>query len=110
MPPEIPDADICILAGDIGRGAQDAVEWSTAYVRPHMPVIGVLGNHEYYGHWIERERSAAQHHGWRHDVMMLDDMVWTVGGVRFVGATLWTDFYPDGHPGRAVRAAAPWHE
>lgn len=105
-PPSIPDADLCIIAGDIGRGAQEAVEWAAAYVRPHMPVIGVLGNHEFYRHYVERERSAAQHHGWRHDIQMLDDMVWTIGEVRFVGATLWTDFHLDGDPSGSIKAAA----
>ncbi|GAB5429389.1 MAG: metallophosphoesterase [Devosia indica] len=104
-PTDIPDADICVLAGDIARGAQEAVQWAAAYVRPHMPVIGVLGNHEFYGHWIEREQSAAQYHGWRHDVQMLDDMTWTVGDVRFVGATLWTDYDLYGRPDEAMKAA-----
>lgn len=92
MPPVIPAADVCVLAGDIARGAQEMVEWAAEHVRPHMPVVAVLGNHEFYGHWHSRERSAAQHHGWRHDVNVLDEMTWTEAGVRFVGATLWTDF------------------
>ncbi len=91
-PPAIPDADICIAAGDISRRARASVEWLAQFVRPHMPVIGVLGNHEFYGGWLARERSEAQWHGRRHDITMLDDMTWTLPGIRFVGATLWTDF------------------
>ena len=91
-PASIPDADVCVVPGDIHRGAQEAVEWLAQHIRPHMPVIGLLGNHEFYGHWLQRERSEAQWHGRRHDVQMLDDMTWTIGSTRFVGSTLWTDF------------------
>lgn len=105
-PPSIPDADICIAAGDIARGAQEHADWLAYYVRPHMPVISVLGNHEYYRHTIEYENSEAQFSSRRHDIHVLENMTWTYGGVRFVGCTLWTDFYLDNTPERSVRAAA----
>lgn len=92
-PPSIPDADICIVAGDIGRAAQEHADWVAYYIRPHMPCVSVLGNHEFYGSWLNRERSEAQWQSRKHDIHILDDMTWTEGGVRFVGATLWTDFY-----------------
>ncbi len=44
------DADIVILAGDIGVGL-GGIEWA-ADKFPKTPVIYVPGNHEYYGHDI----------------------------------------------------------
>ena len=105
-PPSIPEADICVVAGDIACGGREAVEWAAWHVRPHMPAIGILGNHEFYRHVMSRERSEAQYAGRRHDVQMLDNMTWTEGSVRFVGATLWTDYALDGDPERAMARAA----
>ncbi|MBU1335727.1 MAG: metallophosphoesterase [Alphaproteobacteria bacterium] len=107
---EIPEADVCIAAGDIDRGARESVDWLAAHVRPSMPVVAVLGNHEFYGHTIEREISEAGYWGRQRDVQMLDDSVTVIDGVRFIGATLWTSFdlYSDGqehHRDRYMKAA-----
>ena len=87
-----PDADICIAAGDIDRGGEHHVEWLKTYVAPHMPVISVLGNHEFYRSSVQRERIAAGRAAAQGDVHVLDDMTWTENGIRFIGATLWTDY------------------
>lgn len=105
-PPAIPEGDICIVAGDTARGAREAVDWMAHHILPSMPVAGVLGNHEFYGHQVERERSEALHWGRQRGVAMLDDTVAIIDGVRLIGATLWTDFYLGGTPERSVRAAA----
>ncbi|MBU1335738.1 MAG: metallophosphoesterase [Alphaproteobacteria bacterium] len=105
VPACIPDADVCICAGDIDRGARESVDFMAAHIRPYVPVIGVLGNHEFYGHTIEREVSEARHWGRQRDVSMLENDVVVIDGVRFVGATLWTDFYLDDTPERSVKAA-----
>ncbi|MDI1270514.1 MAG: metallophosphoesterase [Polaromonas sp.] len=56
-------ADLLVLAGDIGSGTQAIdlfKDWS-------VPVLFLAGNHEFYGHSIEKMRidlrSAAQGHG-----------------------------------------------
>lgn len=90
-PPAIPEADICIAAGDIGRGVAGHVQWLLDHVEPWMPSLSVLGNHEFYKSSYERERSRAQGvRGGR--VQILDDSVVLVDNVRFVGGTLWSDF------------------
>lgn len=104
-PPAIPDADICIVAGDTDRGAREAVDWMAAEIRPHMPVIGVLGNHEFYYHKTGIERSEAARHGRLRDVVMLDDTTVVIDGTRFVGGTLWTDFHLYGTPRESAQAA-----
>ena len=103
------DVDIALCAGDIARGGKEHVRWLQENVAPHTRhgVVSVLGNHEFYRSSIEAERLAAGRAAAWGDVHVLDDMSWTTGGVRFVGATLWTDynlFNPSGDP--LIRDAA----
>lgn len=86
-PPDT-DADIVVLAGDIGVGAS-GIEW-VARVYPDVPVVYVPGNHEFYGHDVrdmEMLLNAAPP-----NVRVLSDCSCEIAGVRFLGATLWTDF------------------
>ncbi|PKA43184.1 phosphohydrolase [Rhizobium sullae] len=91
-PLHVPDADICICAGDIS----DVVSTSIAYLRrniePHMPVILVLGNHDYYNASIDfaLERARRQVEGTH--IHLLENQSIQLAGYRFIGATLWTDF------------------
>ena len=82
------DADIIILAGDIGVGLS-GLEWlQTQAIQ--KPVIYVPGNHEYYQHdlsLIARLREDAPP-----NVYLLDNDMVVIAGVRFLGCTLWTDF------------------
>lgn len=81
-------ADVVVLAGDVGR-PQDAIAWASGF---DAPVLYVPGNHEFYGGTIEgtvaelRERSAGT------NVRVLERDEVFLGGVRFLGTTLWTDF------------------
>jgi hypothetical protein len=87
VPPEM-DAEVVILAGDIGVGAA-GVRWAARHF-PVRPVIYVPGNHEFYGHDIDLTaelRSAAPE-----NITVLSDDVLVLDGVRFLGSTLWTDF------------------
>ena len=45
MPPPPTDADVVVLAGDLGRPAA-AIDWATQYAQP---TLFVAGNHEFYG-------------------------------------------------------------
>lgn len=90
------DADVVILAGDISTGA-NGLRWAQE-VFPDRPVIYVLGNHEFYGHKVQkliaelREEAAGTH------VHVLENASVQIGGVTFLGATLWTDLALDGDP------------
>lgn len=86
------DADLVILAGDLGRPAR-AVEWAS---RIPKPVLYVAGNHEFYGGSIEGGMAELKRlcAGTRIRVLDCEEVV--LGGVRFLGATLWTDFRLDG--------------
>jgi len=87
--PSVVDADIVILAGDIDVKAR-GVEWAKQAF--HIPVLYVLGNHEYYrGHMprtLEKMRSACR----ATHVQVLERDAVEIGGTRFLGATMWTDF------------------
>ena len=81
-------ADVVILAGDIARPLQGA-SWALGF---DQPVLYVPGNHEFYGGSIsgtveELRRQCAGTH-----VRVLDNDEVIIGDVRFLGATLWTDF------------------
>lgn len=99
--PEVLDADVVILAGDIdvkNRG----VEWARQTFAG--PVLYVPGNHEFYrGHMsktLEKMRVASDDR-----VQVLDRDQVMIGGVRFLGATTWTDFSATGNQPLAVMAA-----
>ena len=86
-PPET-DADVVILAGDIGVGL-GGIEWAARQF-PKALVIYVPGNHEFYGNDIEltdelKAAATANIHVLNNDKLELH-------GIRFLGSTLWTDF------------------
>ena len=82
-------ADVIVLAGDIHKGAK-GIRWARE-VWPDNPIIYVAGNHEFYGgesgDVLEMMRKAAEETG----VHFLGGEL-TIDNVRFLGATLWTDF------------------
>ncbi len=82
------DADVIVLAGDIGVGA-GGLEWLRDQ-NVTKPVVYVPGNHEYY----QRDLSVIDHlrNSAPPNVYVLNDGVVQVGAVRFLGCTLWTDF------------------
>jgi predicted phosphodiesterase len=86
------DADVVVLAGDIAR-PPEAAAWASGFDKP---VLYVAGNHEFYGSSIDDTRAALARESAGTCVRVLDDDVVVLGGVRFVGSTLWTDFLLDG--------------
>jgi predicted phosphodiesterase len=92
-PPTV-DADVVVLAGDVGlgtAGVQLARRWWEG-----RPVLFVAGNHEYYRHALPaltgELRAAASGSAVR--VLENDEVV--LDGVRFLGCTLWSDFLAAG--------------
>ena len=89
MPPPEVAADVTILAGDIRHPAPAAMAWAATLGRP---VLYIPGNHEFYGGSIPQVRQALDRSARKHGIQLLDQGTRVIGGVRFVGATLWTDF------------------
>jgi predicted phosphodiesterase len=88
MEPEQTDADLYVLAGDVARPAA-ACAWAQ---RLEKPVIYVAGNHEFYGGELRRTVDELRTRCAGSNVHFLEQDELTIGGVRFLGTTLWSDF------------------
>lgn len=94
------DADAYVLAGDLGRPAE-AIAWARALDRP---AFYVPGNHEFYGHALPQVVRELRALAEGSQVRVLDNEEACLGGVRFLGTTLWTDFLLDGEGPARERA------
>ena len=97
--------DVVVLAGDLAEGML-GLRWAVAAF-PAKPLVIVLGNHEYYREemsaYLAEYRSAVAEFGGR--VRLLEKDAVVIEGVRFVGATLWTDYaLYGGTPQQVARA------
>lgn len=101
-PQAAPDADVLVLAGDIGSyqpgSLLPSADFALTRFSPKAPgapwrrVLFVPGNHEYDGLELgltrERLRALCADLG----ITWLDREVVVIDGVRFLGTTLWSDF------------------
>ncbi|MDL9998310.1 metallophosphoesterase [Variovorax sp. J22P240] len=101
--PKSHDFDAVILAGDIDTPGWRGIRWA-ARTFVSVPVLFVAGNHEYF-----RQRADLAVHAMRQTatelgVHFMDRSTLVVGGIRFLGCTLWTDFCLaiKGHEGERV--------
>lgn len=113
-------ADVLVLAGDIGSyqsgsalTAQGDADFGLRRFSPRhgwpTPVLYVPGNHEYDGLDFDATHERLQAVCKRLGIVWLERRTHTLGAVRFVGTTLWTDFAALGSDpsalGKAFRAA-----
>ncbi|GAN48005.1 metallophosphoesterase [Methylobacterium radiotolerans] len=89
--------DVAVVAGDVHMPLMRALDWFGERL-PGVPVVYVPGNHDFW--WdrgderytihdqLERGRDRAAALG----IHLLLDEAAVVGGTRFLGGTLWTDF------------------
>jgi len=82
--------DLVILAGDIHIGDQ-GVHWA-AQAFADVPVIYICGNHEYYHGEIIAVQDAIGSHAEGTNIYFCENDTVHIDGIRFVCATLWTDF------------------
>lgn len=98
-------ADVIVIAGDLTHAERVGAELRFIVDRYGLPVVFVPGNHEYYVHphhsgyrrgiLNDRLTMSRLFHDFREAgqlVYVLDDSEMVLGDVRFLGATLWTDF------------------
>jgi UDP-2,3-diacylglucosamine pyrophosphatase LpxH len=88
-PPET-DADVVVLAGDIHKHAS-GINWARGAF-PGKEIIYVPGNHEFYGAQRQEINARMRIAARECNIHLLDNSAVVIGGVRFLGATLWTDF------------------
>ena len=88
-PPSVP-CDLVVLAGDIHIN-RNGLKWALAKF-PSVPVVYVLGNHEYYGRAIPKLTNELKDEAAGTNIHVLDRDEVAIDGLRVLGCTLWTDF------------------
>lgn len=92
-----PDTDVLVLAGDIctlrhldsnGKLGNRYRQFFKRCTDQWRHVLYVLGNHESYGYRVEKSQARAREIP---GVVFLDNTTVEINGVKFWGATLWTD-------------------
>ena len=91
-PPE--GTDVVVCAGDITtKGIIPSLQWLADTIAPEIPIVCVAGNHEFYGGSVQENiRDAREFAGGLPNIHFLENEVVDIGGVLFIGGTLWTDF------------------
>ena len=88
----VTNADIIVLAGDIDTGT-NGVKWAIEESeRLAKPILYVPGNHEFYRHEYNSLKAEMAELSSGTNVHCLDYGIYTKDDVRFIGATLWTDY------------------
>lgn len=90
--PQDLDYDIVVLAGDIASNPVAAVAWANATFSKAKAIVYVPGNHEFHGGEMRERLRAMVKASEPTKVYVLDNGELHVGGIRFLGCTLWTDF------------------
>lgn len=101
-PPQT-EADVVVLAGDTATGTAGidlAREWF-----PGRPVLYVAGNHEFYRESTPRLCRKLAEAARATGIHYLENREVVIGGVRFLGCTLWTDFELFGERHNSMAAA-----
>ncbi|MDD2545236.1 MAG: metallophosphoesterase [Burkholderiaceae bacterium] len=103
VPEPAPDAEVLVLAGDIGSYQPGSLladgDFGLARFSPlpqfaswPTPVILVPGNHEYDMQDFDAAHTRLRHTCDRLGIQWLERETLVLGGTRFVGTTLWSDF------------------
>jgi Icc-related predicted phosphoesterase len=87
-----PEVDIVVVAGDICEGAVNSFRHLRRIVPERIPIVMTLGNHEHYRRFLREELAEAKAAARDYNVVLLENDVAVIGGIRFVGATMWTDY------------------
>ena len=90
------DYDVVVLAGDIARGAA-GIEWAANSFRG-KEIVYVAGVTEFLGATLEPTLEHLRDVACKLQVHFLERDVIEIDGIRFLGATLWSDYaMPDEH-------------
>lgn len=89
VPKPAQEVDLIILAGDIHQGTQGLEALANLGEQQHLYVAG---NHEYYNHDIDILDDRLFELAHRKGLNYLQRTSAIIGGVRFLGCTLWTDY------------------
>jgi Icc-related predicted phosphoesterase len=90
--------DLVIVAGDTCEGVLQAFEHLRRIVPLSIPIVMVMGNHEYYRRFVPVELALAKDQASSFNIHLLENAGIVIGNgatadsVRVAGATLWTDY------------------
>jgi predicted phosphodiesterase len=92
----VPDVevDVVILAGDIATPGSKVPSWARRATNfgESTPIVFIPGNHEFYGRSMSSTLVDLKRASVGTNFHALDGAEVVLGGVRFLGCTLWTDF------------------
>ncbi|MFZ4479083.1 MAG: metallophosphoesterase [Rhodoferax sp.] len=88
----MPGAEVLVLAGDIANGAHACKLFADWRSTRRIPIVYVAGNHEYYGHALEPMLAKIREGAALNNIHFLENNSVVIDGVRFLGATMWTDY------------------
>jgi len=90
------DIDLLILAGDIDLG-EKGFDWIASIVKD-IPVLYVLGNHEYYRHSYPKLLNKLKAKSKESNIHVLEKEAVVIENITFHGTSLWTNFELFGDP------------
>lgn len=98
----MPEFDVAVFAGDMHRPITAALNWMMDQ-REGGPLRGreivyVAGNHEFYNSEMKSSLAAGRDLAAATGIHFLQRQSVTIGPVRFIGCTLWTDYRLLQHP------------
>jgi len=104
----LPGIDAVIVAGDTCEGADKAFATLRQIVPSEIPIVMVLGNHEFYRRCLPEEIALAKRLAPEFNIHLLENETVVLNGVRFIGASLWTDYRLYGeHAAPLIMARTP---
>jgi Icc-related predicted phosphoesterase len=93
LPEPHPEHDAVVIAGDICQGIEDGVRFIVEAGLNAKPALYVAGNHEFYDRDRHAELAAGQAEAAAvPNVHLLERDSVVIGGIEFIGCTLWTDY------------------
>ena len=102
---ELPDdVGVVIVAGDVSAPVSESLRWLDENLSAEgREIVFVAGNHEHYSEVYEESMAGgmAARAKYPH-IHFLENEAVVIQGVRFLGATLWTDFELFGDPSAAM--------
>lgn len=85
-----PDADLVVVAGDVGDGPSCLGQFRN--LLGAGPIVMVAGNHDVMGLWWHNGIEVLKAEARKHGIVLLENEEWQFKGIRFLGCTLWTDY------------------
>lgn len=89
--PARPAFDVLVVAGDIFEGDYNRALQVVAELADGRPSVFVMGNHEYWNGAVAADLETARAQARRLGVTLLEGDEAEIGGLRFLGGTLWAD-------------------